>query len=291
MRFVKYHGLGNDFILVDPSQQIHPELARTMCQRGFGIGADGLMRAAPPETESAHLRMDLINSDGSFPEMCGNGLRCLVRHAVEDLQVQHNPLSVETGAGTLQCHWHYDAERQFWVQVGMGNPRIGPAQVGLDSDFIAEHFPDDTITLNTHLGPVTGLPVNTGNPHFVIFGDSSRERALLLGPELERHPAFPLKANIEFSRVLSPSHLRTTVWERGCGLTLACGTGATASAVAAVHLGLVPPTSSLEVTLPGGTLLIRLDATENFAWMQGPAVRSFEGEWSEPHQEALERWD
>lgn len=291
MRFVKYHGLGNDFIvLVDHDAALTPELARRLCRRGFSIGADGVMCARPPRSAGAHVTMDLVNSDGSHPEMCGNGIRCLVKHAVEVMALRHDPLLVDTPAGVLACAWRADADgRVTSVRVAMGRPRFDAAAVPLDPAHTRPvPTPEgDLVALEVDDRTFIGLPVNTGNPHFVIFGDASRATALAWGPRLETHPAFPAKANIEFVEVVPPdaptasARLRATVWERGCGLTLACGTGATAATAAAARLGHVPTARPIEVALPGGSLLITIAPDGSEAFMEGPVELAFRGEISQ----------
>jgi diaminopimelate epimerase len=284
MRFVKYHGLGNDFIVLEPQHAVTPGLARRLCARGFSIGADGVMRVMPPRTAEADVTMDLVNSDGSLPEMCGNGIRCLVKHAVDVLGFTRNPLRVDTAAGTLACHWAPDAAGKVAaVKVAMGRPRFLEAEIPLDPRHVRP-VGQGLVGLEVEGRELAGLPVNTGNPHFVIFGDASRETALACGPHLELHPAFPLKANIEFAEVIDRGDgaadplLRVTVWERGCGLTLACGTGATASASAAVRLGLVVAGRPVRVELPGGTLVIEVAPDLAEATMEGPVELAFWGE-------------
>ncbi|HRE88488.1 MAG TPA: diaminopimelate epimerase [Myxococcota bacterium] len=278
MRFVKYHGLGNDFIvLVDGTPT--PALASHLCRRGFSIGADGVMAVSPPSPGAeahAHVRMDLINSDGSLPEMCGNGIRCLVKDAVDRLGYRQNPLLVETPAGVLACEWVAEERGVARVRVAMSRPTFELEAVPADP--LAGRLSGPWLELDLDSRPVIGLPVNTGNPHFVVFGDASRERALADGPRLENHPAFPKKANIEFAEALSPTHLKVTVWERGCGLTLACGTGATATTAAAIRAGLAAADTPVRVTLPGGDLLITVSADFSSAHMDGPVEKAFEGE-------------
>ena len=289
MHFVKYHGLGNDFIILEPETASHPgfsidaALARALCHRGMGIGADGVMLCAAPRVADADVRMDLVNSDGSLPEMCGNGIRCLVKYAVDVAGFRRNPLRVETPAGVLACAWREGAagEGVVSVSVDMSRPRFDFAGVPFDVHHAA--LREDglaTLALDDRLGArtVVGLPVNTGNPHFVVFGDASRERALSDGPGLERHPAFPEKANIEMTEVLGDTHLRVTVWERGCGLTLACGTGATAATAAAVRRGLVRADVPVQVDLPGGSLTITVASDFSSARMDGPVAYACRGE-------------
>ncbi len=279
MRFVKYHGLGNDFIVVDADVAITPELAVRLCRRGFSVGADGLMRVAAPTSAHAHVTMDLINSDGSSPEMCGNGIRCLVKHAVDVLGHRANPLVVDTPAGPLACQWTLTDGQVSSVRVAMGRPRFDFATVPVDPAHGRREGP--LLALEVNGRTFAGLPVNTGNPHFAVFGDAARKTASTYGPDLETHPAFPAKANIEFVELIAAGaepRLRVTVWERGCGLTHACGTGATAATAAAIRLGHIAPGHDVAVELPGGTLIITIAPDFAQAYMDGPVAFAFSGD-------------
>jgi len=294
LRFVKYHGLGNDFIVLvappDIAFTLTPELATLLCRRGFSIGADGVMLVSPPsDGVAADVRMDLINSDGSLPEMCGNGIRCLVKHAVDRMGHRSNPLRVETPAGVLDCFWTLGTGDSAdpdtgagrgvaTVKVAMGRPRFDLDQVPVDPDHLIAAPPFIVVPLGDRR--IDGVPVNTGNPHFVVFGDASRERALADGPPLELNPAFPARANIEFTEVVEDNHLRVTVWERGCGLTFACGTGATAATAAAIRAGFITGKGAVAVDLPGGRLAITVAPDFTAAWMEGPTELAFEGDVS-----------
>ncbi len=281
MRFFKYHGLGNDFILLEPADPLFrpdPALARALCARGFGVGADGVMCLIPASGAAWDVEMVLLNSDGTTPEMCGNGIRCAVRHAVEVLGLRPNPLAVLTPSGIRRCAWRLDPDGGFEVTVAMGRPRFAASEVPLAPE--GAFTPGHALTLVASGRAFAGLAVNLGNPHFVTFGDASEATAMTFGPLLERHVAFPERANISFCQVTGQQRLRDTVWERGCGLTWACGTGATAAAIAAVRLGLVDCGAPITVTLRGGDLRIDLrgsvDALED-AEMTGLAERVFEG--------------
>jgi diaminopimelate epimerase len=276
--FIKYHGLGNDFVLLDGglSGRSEPLTARVraICDRATGVGADGVMLAHP--SARADLKMTLINRDGSVPEMCGNGLRCLVKHAVDDLGFTANPLQVETGAGILACAWQRDAQgRVDRVEVAMGPPSFERAQIPMTGEGEAL---DVLVEAEQRSWRATG--VGTGNPHMVIFGPASTESAMTWGRVLTEHPMWPQGANVEFTELLSRTHLKVTVWERGCGLTQACGTGATAAAAAAVRLGHCPSDTPISVSLPGGDLTIRVASDFHDAWMNGPAVEVYRGQLS-----------
>jgi len=277
VRFVKYHGLGNDFIVLLRDAAPTPDEARRLCARGFSIGADGVMVAGQPRLAEADVAMDLVNSDGSYPEMCGNGIRCLVKHAVDHLGHTANPLRVETPAGIRACAWTLGPDGKVAsVRVEMGPARFALEDVPVSGESATE-LDGGELVVRLDGRPIRGTPVNTGNPHFVIFGSSARERALDIGPRLELHAAFPERANIELAEVVGDAHLRVTVWERGCGLTWACGTGATATAAAAIRRGLMPAGQPIRVTLPGGDLLITVAPDFQAAWMEGPASEAFRG--------------
>ncbi len=279
MRFFKYHGLGNDFIILDPDDAafrigrgLDSDLARRLCDRWFGIGADGVMVVAPAIDPANHVAMELINSDGSWPEMCGNGLRCAVAFAVEVQARTEWPLRVETPGGVKVCWWSRGPDgRVAEVRAAMGAVRFEPAAIPMNSN-----GPDSHARLSVGAREFDGRGVNTGNPHFVVFGDAAIATATEWGPLLEVHPAFPEKANIEFVEHVGPNHLRATVWERGCGLTFACGTGATAAAAAAVEAGMVAAGAPIRVDLRGGSLQIQID--DGHAEMIGPATFVFRGE-------------
>jgi len=284
MRFVKYHGLGNDFIVLEPNAPLTPELARALCRRGFSIGADGAMRVLSARRPEADVTMDLVNSDGSLPEMCGNGIRCLVKHAIDTMGFLENPLRVDTPHGVLACRWTPGPDGKVaTVRVAMGRPRFTAHDVPLDERH-AQPAEDGQVRVTLDGVDLCGVAVNTGNPHFVVFGDASRATALSLGPRLELHPAFPARANIEFVEVLAPGslesdpYLKVTVWERGCGLTHACGTGATAATAAALRLGLIAPERAVHVELPGGELVIRVAPDFSDAMMEGPVALAFSGD-------------
>lgn len=278
MKFGKYHGLGNDFLVVDlrgasaedAAAWQSPARAIALCDRQFGIGGDGVLAVLPPITPGAYARMLVLNSDGSEAEMCGNGLRCFVRA----LGVAQRELVIDTNAGPLACI----AEEET-IAVWLGRPRQRRADIPMTG------AADDTCIDQPYAMPgeperrMTG--VATGNPHAVTFVDSAalaRHLARSLGPAMERHPWFPLKTNVEFAHVRSRRAIEVAVWERGCGLTLACGTGASATAVAAVLTGRADAGMPIDIQLPGGTLEITVMPGLENVLMRGPAVHVFDGE-------------
>ena len=280
MQFVKMHGTGNDFVMVD-ARRLDADweaLARAMCDRHFGVGSDGLILALP--SDRADLRMRMFNPDGSESEMCGNGIRCLAKFAAERgvASPKEGVLLINTLAGLLRCELSGPDETVERVRVSMGRPRLAPEEIPV----LAESS-----------GPVLDLPVQVeggdfrvtcvsmGNPHAVHVMEQPVAEIELerVGPRVERHPAFPRHVNFEVVNVLSRDRLRMRVWERGAGLTLACGTGACATAVAARLRGLVDDVVDIE--LPGGTVRIEWDGAGE-VFLSGPAEDVFEGRWLRP---------
>ncbi|MBN1208840.1 MAG: diaminopimelate epimerase [Myxococcaceae bacterium] len=270
-RIFKYHGLGNDFVVLDRRQtgvDIDAETSRWMCDRRRGIGADGVLSLLPSAAGVA--RMVVHNADGSIAEMCGNGLRCAVKYLVDQSGGRPERIDVETGAGVLSCAPSYDKDGVAEVDVSMGPARL--VAPNLPSGATGQPFLDAPIP--GHAG-LRGFAVSMGNPHLVLL-DRPLEEAERLGPTLERHPSFPDRTNVEFVRV-DAEGLTVVVWERGCGLTQACGTGACAAATAAVLAKRLPAEAWLRVTLPGGDLRIRVPSDLSDIRLRGPAAFVFEG--------------
>lgn len=271
-RFFKYHGLGNDFVVLDrraSGQDIGPDQARALCDRRRGVGADGVLALLPSRAGTA--RMVVHNADGSIAEMCGNGLRCAVKHLVDQSGERPAALDVETGAGVLRCVPGYDAAgRVDAVEVSMGPARLVAPNLPRGPDggpFLSQPLPG-------HVGLV-GSAVSMGNPHLVLL-DWPLEDAGRLGPTLELHPLFPERTNVEFVRV-DPDGLTVVVWERGCGLTQACGTGACAAVAATVLAGRLAPDTWHRVGLPGGDLSILVPHDLSDVRMRGPVAAVFDG--------------
>ncbi|MBN8227147.1 diaminopimelate epimerase [Corallococcus macrosporus] len=270
-RIFKYHGLGNDFVVLDRRRtgvDIDAEQSRWLCDRRRGIGADGVLALLPSSRGLA--RMVVHNADGSIAEMCGNGLRCAVKYLVDHSGQHPAVIDVETGAGVLTCEPGYGDGGVVGVDISMGPARLVAAN--LPSGATGEPFVNAPVPGHEDL---RGTAVNMGNPHLVLL-DQPLEAAERLGPTLERHPAFPDRTNVEFVRV-DEDGLTVVVWERGCGLTQACGTGACASAVAAVLAKRLPSNAWLRVTLPGGDLRIRVPADLSDIRLRGPVASVFEG--------------
>ena len=270
MKFTKLHGLGNDFILVDAFHQAVPEpgaLAARLCDRHFGVGADGLILALP--SSLADARMGYYNSDGTTAEMCGNGIRCLGRFLYDTGLCRKTSMTIETGAGVLSLALDIGDAGVRAITVDMGAPVFDPAAIPVAAA-------DNVVTLETEGRALRFFCVSMGNPHAVTF-DLYPDEALFrrLGPQLESHPLFPRKANVEFCRADGDGGASVKVWERGDGPTLACGTGACAVLAAGVRQGLLP--REAPIRLPGGTLIIRW-AENGRIFMTGPAEAVFQGE-------------
>ena len=263
MRFHKYHGAGNDFVmLLDPDgrlglpSSLPPALVAALCDRHTGIGADGVIRImadADALAAGAALRMDYYNADGSTAEMCGNGIRCLAVLARSQGLIGDGEHTILTLAGPTPIRFEGDGR----VTVDMGRPRDLQEAVSVDLGDAS----------------IEGTTVSMGNPHLVVF-DRPLDEVPTLGPRLEVHPDFPSKTNVEFAEVLGLRELRMRVWERGIGETQACGSGACAVAVVAAALGRTEPTVTIH--LPGGDLEIARD-DDGRVWMTGPAEEAFEG--------------
>jgi diaminopimelate epimerase len=282
VRFAKYQGIGNDFILVaDPRDEFRlgSELVARLCDRRFGIGADGIIRVAPGSS-GADLSMDYRNSDGSVGEMCGNGIRCMALFALAEGLASGSSLTIDTLAGARIVEVVGDGR----VRVDMGPPAFTPAEIPVSWDGAdALHAKLEPFSVRGAAAldeVVEAACLSIGNAHAVLFVDDPEGAPVAtLGPVLEVHPAFPLRTNVEFVRVDSPQRISMRVWERGSGETLACGTGACAAAVAARLLAAVSET--VTVAMPGGELEVSWRGSLERAapvLMTGPAERSFDGE-------------
>lgn len=262
MNFWKMQGTGNDFVLVDGFRYKRfqwPALARAICDRHFGVGADGLVLCLPAEI--GDIRMRMFNPDGSEAEMCGNGIRCLAKYAYERGLTRKNPIRVQTAAGERLVSLRLEHDRVIAATVNMGTPGLQPV-----------------LPLNVSGEALVLTCVAMGNPHAVAFVDSDPEAYALekVGPLVENSRLFPMRVNFEVCQVVSPSKLKVRVWERGAGLTLACGTGACAVAVAARLRGAVG--DECEVQLPGGSLTVHWSGHGDVL-MTGLAETVFTGTW------------
>ncbi|MBR0081842.1 MAG: diaminopimelate epimerase [Clostridia bacterium] len=260
MRFTKMHGLGNDYLYV--FGPVPPEielLCKKLSDRHFGAGSDGMIYIS--ESDFADFRMRIFNADGSEGKMCGNGVRCVGKYVYEKGYTDKRQLTVETLSGIKSLSLELDGKRVRAVTVEMGTAEVGKKK-----------------TLKTESGVFRCVPVSVGNPHAVIFTEDAEAVPLAeVGPRIERHRAFPDRINAEFVQVLGPQTLRMRVWERGSGITMACGTGACASAAAAVAVGLCRAGAPITVRLDGGDLCITV-SEDGKVRMTGPAEFVYEGE-------------
>lgn len=300
MKFAKMQGTGNDFVLVEAKGQGHdwPRLAREMCERHYGVGADGLMLVLPSlrpgsgQAPRADVGMRLFNADGSEAEVSGNGVRCLVKYAVERglARPQAGRVTVEAMSGVLTAEVFEKSSRVERVRLSMGAPRFAPPEVPV----LVEVEPSFDWAQDR---PVLDLPVEAagrrlsltclsmGNPHAVLFVDAPVEGYPLaeVGPAVERHPAFPERVNFGVARVLDRERLELRVWERGVGETLACGSGCCAAMVAARLHGYVG--DRVDIRQPGGELTVEWDpdgrSGRGEVYLAGSAEFVFEGEWAE----------
>ncbi|HHT75257.1 MAG: diaminopimelate epimerase [Methanomassiliicoccaceae archaeon] len=273
MKFWKYHGLGNDFVVVEnPELDIpdDPDFVRRICDRRTGVGADGILYINPDEEADAFMRV--LNSDGSEAEMCGNGIRCVAKHLYDMSLAPTERMRINTMGGMKEIVVQVDDGVAVGATVDMGAPRLDRPDIPMTGD---GRFIDGTLEVEGR--KVTGTAVSMGNPHLIIFDPLSDDEIRELGPLLERHPLFPRRTNVEFVRK-EGDVLTVSVYERGAGWTQACGTGACATAVAAGLKGLAPLGRDVRVRLPGGELKINVAEDLSSVRMTGPAARVFRGE-------------
>ena len=260
MRFTKMHGLGNDYLYVygEVPDNIE-EISKKLSDRHFGAGSDGMIYISPSET--ADFKMRIFNADGSEAKMCGNGIRCVGKYLYDKGYTDKTRLKIETLSGTKILDMKVRRGKVKSVTVDMGKAETG-----------------DDLALVLMDQEITGMPVSVGNPHFVIFTEDIENIPLYtLGPLIEKHRQFPDGVNVEFVRPMEDGSLRMRVWERGSGVTLACGTGACASAAAAVKKGFCRQSSPVSVFLDGGRLDITVEG-DGTVKMTGPAEMIYEGE-------------
>lgn len=273
MIFTKMHGLGNDYVCIncfrerveDPSG-----FARTLCDRHYGIGADGLILICPSKVSD--FKMEIYNSDGSVAGMCGNGIRCLGKYVYDYRLTGKETLRIETKSGIRNMYLHIQDGKACGAMVDMGVPRLNAHSIPILSE--KDLVINEPIEVQEKNYRMTGISM--GNPHAVIFSEEINGISLEeTGRELEFHPRFPERANIEFCHVTARDRMEIRVWERGVGETLACGTGACAAVVASVLNDLTD--EEVIVKLLGGELSVRWDRKVNHVFLEGPAVKVFDG--------------
>jgi|YNPNPStandDraft_1061719.scaffolds.fasta_scaffold68243_1 diaminopimelate epimerase len=276
MQFTKMHGIGNDFVVVDAMRGAWPEeslpgLARRICDRHFGIGADGWILVMPSRV--ADFRMRIFNPDGSEAEMCGNGIRCFAKYVFERNLTPRKEIQVETLAGLMQPKLILHGGKVEKVRVDMGEPRLHRGDIPMRGEPTQSPVIREKLRIGGEKYEFTA--VSMGNPHCVLFiRNVEQVDVATLGPQIEHHPLFPARTNVEFVQVLNHGELRIRVWERGAGPTIACGTGACAAVVAAVLNGLTQ--RRVVVHLEGGDLEIEWQGN-NHVFMTGPAEEVFVG--------------
>jgi diaminopimelate epimerase len=283
MRFLKMHGIGNDYVYLDcvrnPPPRHPAELSVKVSDRHFGIGSDGLILICP--SERADVRMRMFNADGSESEMCGNGVRCVAKYAFDHGLTKNNPMTVETGRGVLTLQLDLKAGKAERVTVDMGEPILEADKIPttIPAPRVV-NYPFATVNVPGMNSESSITCVSMGNPHVVLYCEDVGKIPLeRIGPVMEHHLAFPRRINVHLVQVRSPEEVTMRTWERGSGITLACGTGACAVAVAGVLTGRTG--RKLLAHLPGGDLHLCWDEKDNHVYMTGPAVEVFSGEWPE----------
>lgn len=281
MRFTKMHGLGNDYVYVNCFEEkvTNPEeTARKVSDRHFGIGSDGLILILP--SDKADVRMRMFNIDGSEGEMCGNGIRCVAKYAWDHGLSKNNPMKVETGRGVLSLDLQLDKDdKAEQITVNMGEPILDLAKIPFDLTHAKKTDKDRIFqyALGREVDEV--IPVSMGNPHSVCFVTDVAVLDLeRIGHSAEVHPAFPKRVNAHWAQVISRNELRMRTWERGSGITFACGTGACAVCVAGVIANRTD--RKVSIHLPGGALHIDWRESDGCVYMTGPATEVFSGEWT-----------
>lgn len=293
MRFVKMHGIGNDYVYVDAvsvpgvaQRRDLPELARRISDRHSGVGSDGMILVCRPRANAAHVRMRMFNADGSESEMCGNGVRCVAKFAHDRLGMRQRPMRVETGRGVLKIDYTVRRGALVEATVDMGKPILELARIPVKESKLAFRGVKHCWGIEAGDRGWAATFVSMGNPHAVVFENGTKDfsrqglRSLdlgAIGPSFEHHPAFPRRINVHFVAPAGRKEAMMRTWERGAGITMACGTGACAVCVAGVLTGRFA--RSVLLHLPGGDLRIRWDQKSGHVNMTGPAEEVFEGEW------------
>ncbi len=269
LEFFKYHGLGNDYVLFDETKKTtglasKPKELQKICRRNFGVGSDGVLFVLPSKT--ADLRMRMFNPDGSEAEMCGNGIRCVAKYACDHLKLSKNPFTVETLGGI----------KKLEITKGSGG-LVESVSVDMGCAVFEKNSTEKIVVEG---GEFEFTPVSMGNPHAVIFvqGDAMLEHSFVskYGPLIEKHARFPKKTNAEFAKIISPTEGNMVVWERGAGITFACGTGTCATVAAGARLGKFSFNKWVKMHLDGGDLEISV-SNEFGVLMKGPATEVFRG--------------
>jgi diaminopimelate epimerase len=295
IKFTKMHGIGNDYVYVNGFDQTIADpasLAQRVADRHFGVGGDGLIMILP--SDKADVRMRMFNADGSESEMCGNGVRCVAKYAFDHGLTRNNPLRVETGAGVLPIDLHVENGKATSATVDMGQPILEMEKIPVLEKVIrggeghvwrVAVSGNNTAVPEMHRGRGRAQRpwmhdmtfVSMGNPHAVTYVDEVKDVDInRFGPWIEHHKAFPRRMNVHWVQIVSPGEVIMRTWERGSGVTLACGTGACAVCVAGVLTGKTG--RRLLAHLPGGDLQLEWRESDNHVYMTGPATEVFSGE-------------
>jgi diaminopimelate epimerase len=281
MKFTKMHGIGNDYVYVNGFAETVAdpvETAKKVADRHFGIGGDGLILILP--SDKADVRMRMFNADGSESEMCGNGVRCVAKYSFDHGLTRNNPMKVETGRGVLTIALQLDeAGKVKTATVNMGEPILDLPKVPVDREKLVKGSIDNEyrLSINQSNELVDASFVSMGNPHATLYTPDVKKVELeRVGPVLENHKAFPRRINVHFVQVHSKDEVTMRTWERGSGITLACGTGACAVCVSGVLTGRTG--RKLLAHLPGGDLTLEWRESDNCVYMTGPATEVFSGE-------------
>ena len=281
LKFSKMHGLGNDYVIINEFEKIIiPEdkkstLAKELCRRGFSVGADGVIFVAPATQTGADVRFRVFNADGSEAEMCGNGIRCFAKFVYDNSIISSKKLSVETLAGIKEIELNLENGEVKFIEVDMGISTFNTDEVPMKSDL--KFFINKELLVEGN--PLRMTVLNIGNPHAVIFTPNLGSVILdEIGPLIENHKSFPDRINVHFVNILDMDEIEMITWERGSGVTLACGTGATSSVLAGYRLGLLD--DQVLVHLPGGKLRVTVyqKYEELGAFIRGNAELVFKGE-------------
>ncbi len=283
MKFTKMQGAGNDFVLVEAAG-MQPDWSRisvTMCDRHYGVGADGLLVLLPSSV--ADFRMRIFNADGSESDVCGNGMRCMIKYYIDSnsSDVAADGISVETMAGIRKVRLSEKKGKVTEVQTDMGMPKFGEKEIPVKAgNCMLDIKPMNACTVTVEGRELKLNPVSMGNPHAVYFVDEpvADYPLVQIAPKVEVHEIFPRGVNFEVVRVIDKKHIEARVWERGVGETLACGSGACAITVAARVHGYVD--ENVDVKLPGGVLKVEWDGTGD-VFLSGPAETVFTGDWQD----------
>jgi diaminopimelate epimerase len=288
MRFTKMHGIGNDYIYVDCFRDKPPkdpaQVSRAVSDRHTGVGSDGLILICPSERADARMRM--FNADGSESEMCGNGIRCVAKFVYDHGIAPKRTLTIETGRGILTLELTVEGGKVRMVRVAMGEPILEPAKIPTTlagSRIVDQPLPNLSGDVNPASFKECGLDpritcVSMGNPHVVLFCQQVQKVPLeTVGPLLENAAVFPKRINVHFVQVQSAAEVTMRTWERGSGITLACGTGSCAVCVAGALTGRTQ--RQIHAHLPGGDLQLDWSEKDNQVFMTGPAVEVFSGDW------------